>query len=75
MKTLFLSLTVLLLSGLGGGAIALTESPTTANEVRPFAPVEQPLAAKIGVGLVGVGLIGLELWWFLGHRAPKLERE
>ncbi len=30
--------------------------------------IEQPLSIKIPVTLVGLGLIGAELWWFLGKR-------
>jgi plastocyanin domain-containing protein len=33
-----------------------------------FARFEQPLAAKIGVTVAGLSLIGLELWWFLYSR-------
>lgn len=35
-----------------------------------FRRIEQPLWLKGGITAGGVGLIGLELWWFLGHH-PK----
>ncbi len=34
-----------------------------------FRRIEQPLAAKIGVTVGGLSLIGLELWWFLLSRS------
>jgi plastocyanin domain-containing protein len=36
-----------------------------------FRRIEQPLWVKGGMTVGGVGLIGLELWWFLGHRAKS----
>ncbi len=35
------------------------------NKTQQFQKIEQPLALKAGVTLVGLGLISLELWWFL----------
>jgi hypothetical protein len=35
------------------------------HKTQQFQKVEQPLALKAGVTLVGLGLISLELWWFL----------
>jgi plastocyanin domain-containing protein len=36
-----------------------------------FRRIEQPLWLKGGITAGGVGLIGLELWWFLGHHAKS----
>ena len=35
------------------------------NQTQQFQKIEQPLALKAGVTLVGLGVISLELWWFL----------
>jgi plastocyanin domain-containing protein len=56
---------------LGGFWLLLTSSQVSAAphaSTQQFQPVEQPLAIKLGVSAVGVGLIGLELWWFLGSK-------
>ncbi|AFZ13012.1 hypothetical protein Cri9333_2136 [Crinalium epipsammum PCC 9333] len=39
------------------------------NKTQQFQKIEQPLALKAGVTLVGLGLISLELWWFLFSKA------
>jgi plastocyanin domain-containing protein len=42
----------------------------SATRTQEFERIEQPLGVRLGVTAVGVGLIGLELWWFLGSK-PK----
>lgn len=57
-----------LILGLASG-VALGEMPMEhAQPTQQFRQIEQPLSLKIGVTLAGVGLVGLELWWFLGHK-------
>lgn len=36
-----------------------------------FRRIEQPLSLKIGVTMVGLALIGIELWWFLFSKTKQ----
>ncbi len=36
--------------------------------VGTFQSIEQPPMVKLGITLVGLGLIGLEVWWFLAKK-------
>lgn len=58
-----------LLLGLAAG-VAVAEMPMehAPQPTQQFRRIEQPLSLKVGVTLAGVGLVGLELWWFLGHK-------
>ena len=57
-----------LLSGLFClGLIASTASLASAN-VGSIQAIEQPLVVKFGVTVMGLGLLALELWWFLGKK-------
>jgi plastocyanin domain-containing protein len=72
---------VLLLAVIAGGLAMAASTTVSAIETEmgdmtptgqphQFQRIEQPLSNKIAVTLVGVGLIGLELWWFLFSK-PK----
>ncbi|MEL7353611.1 MAG: hypothetical protein AAF171_17515 [Cyanobacteria bacterium P01_A01_bin.116] len=39
-----------------------------------FRRVDQSLGVKTAVTTVGIGLIGLELWWFLWHKAQAFSQ-
>lgn len=49
------------------GLIVSTASMASAK-VGDFQAIEQPLAIKLGITILGLGLIILELWWFLSKR-------
>ncbi len=51
-----------LLLGMTLGVQAAEMPATSGNQ---FRRIEQPLSLKVGVTVVGLALIGLELWWFL----------
>jgi plastocyanin domain-containing protein len=59
--------------GLGGVSLAFAagamETPTAKGQ---FPSIDQPLGLKVGVTLVGLSLIALELWWFLGSK-PQIK--
>jgi plastocyanin domain-containing protein len=57
-----------LLLGLASGGAAAEMPMEHAQPTQQFRRIEQPLSLKVGVTLAGVGLVGLELWWFLGHK-------
>ena len=50
-------------------------SETHPKETAQFQHIEQPLAAKAGVTLGGLGLIGLELWWFIFTKTKSRQAE
>ncbi|MBD1937472.1 cupredoxin domain-containing protein [Microcoleus sp. FACHB-68] len=60
-----------LLSGVSGVNAAETHPKQTAR----FQAIEQPLAAKAGVTLGGLGLIGLELWWFVFSKSKSRQAD
>lgn len=47
--------------------------PHTSPSTGEFERIEQPFGIKLGVTAVGVSLIGLELWWFLGSK-PRAQK-
>jgi len=63
------------------GAIAAPVPTLTHEAMMPdtdaqFRTIEQPLPVKLGVTLVGLGLIGAELWWFLlSHKTRPTKPE
>lgn len=73
MLRIFLISSVLSLSLLSQGKIALYASETETN--RQFQPVEQPLGIKGIVTAAGLGLIALELWWFKGSQTQAKSAE
>lgn len=60
----------LIISLLTAGLL-FTTTPETANaqltgvDTEEFRRIEQPIATKAAITLVGIGLMGIELWWFL----------
>jgi plastocyanin domain-containing protein len=38
---------------------------------RSFQQIEQPWPVKTGVVIVGLTIVGAELWWFLGRKQHK----
>ncbi|MBW4679377.1 MAG: cupredoxin domain-containing protein [Microcoleus vaginatus WJT46-NPBG5] len=64
----------------GIGFLLSVASGVKAAEMHPkqtaqFQQIEQPLAAKAGVTLGGLGLIGLELWWFVFSKSKSRQAE
>ncbi|MBD2041558.1 cupredoxin domain-containing protein [Microcoleus sp. FACHB-672] len=64
----------------GIGFLLSLVSGVNAAEIHPkqtaqFQRIEQPLAAKAGVTLGGLGLIGLELWWFVFSKTKSREAD
>lgn len=71
MLKIFLISSLLSFSLLSSGKIA-SSTPSTTSEIErntPFQKVEQPLAVKGIITVVGLGLVGLELWWFKGSKS------
>lgn len=54
-----------LLGGLFGLGLVGAMVPMAIARVDGFQAIDQPFEVRLGVTLVGLGLIGLELWWFL----------
>jgi plastocyanin domain-containing protein len=77
MFRIFLISSLLSLSLFSPGKIALSESSTASELERntPFQKVEQPFGIKGIVTVLGLGLIGLELWWFKGSQAQAKQAE
>ena len=70
-KTLWGSLTALVLLA-GTSGVALAEmSAHSLEQNSQFHRIEQPLGLKVGVAIAGLALIGLELWWFLLYKSPE----
>ena len=53
------------LGGLFGLGLVGAMVPMAVARVDGGQAIEQPFEVRLGVTLVGLGLIGLELWWFL----------
>lgn len=51
----------------------LAEKSGNSSGQSQFEKIEQPWQIKGGVTLLGVGLIGLELWWFLFSKSQAKE--
>lgn len=58
----------LLLAVLTASETSLAKTSHSRTPPGKFQPLEQPLPLKVGLTVAGLGLIGLELWWFLGHK-------
>ncbi|MBG1243423.1 hypothetical protein F8R90_20225 [Nostoc sp. NZL] len=70
-KTLWGSLTALVLLT-GTSDVVLAEMPAHSPEqTSQFHHIEQPLGLKVGVAIGGLALIGIELWWFLLYKGPE----
>ncbi|MEL6130780.1 MAG: hypothetical protein AAFU84_21455 [Cyanobacteria bacterium J06633_23] len=54
-----------LLGGLFGLGLVAAMVPMAVAQVDGGQAIDQPFEVRLGVTLVGLGLIGLELWWFL----------
>ncbi|MFW6357671.1 MAG: hypothetical protein ACOC0N_00430 [Chroococcales cyanobacterium] len=68
---LFLSLT----TGVAVAELPEMEMPMSSVEEAPeFQKIEQPVGVKVAVTLIGLGLIGLELWWFI-YSKPKAKQK
>jgi|GEM_PF-1681979 plastocyanin domain-containing protein len=62
----------LLLLSVGVGTLGVQVTPLSAHSMpspstQSFQKIDQPLPLKATITLVGLGLLGLELWWFLGN--------
>lgn len=60
-----------LLSSLFTLSLIATTATDASAKVGSFQTIEQPLALKLGITVIGVGLIALELWWFLAKGITK----
>ncbi|MEA5466285.1 hypothetical protein [Leptothoe sp. PORK10 BA2] len=56
---------LMLLFGLG---LLVAFTPMVMATGGDFQSIDQSLGLRLGVTLVGLGLIGLELWWFLFNK-------
>ena len=50
-------------------APATEEAKHSSQQDLQFVRIEQPLGHKIAVTIVGLSLMGVELWWFLGAKS------